>query len=30
LNIVWPLAGEPNLSAKDRQAKSFREAELFA
>jgi dTDP-4-dehydrorhamnose 3,5-epimerase len=29
LNIVWPLAGEPNLSAKDRQAKSFREAELF-
>ncbi len=30
LNIVWPLAGEPNLSAKDRQAKCFREAELFA
>jgi dTDP-4-dehydrorhamnose 3,5-epimerase len=30
LNIAWPLAGEPNLSAKDRQAKSFREAELFA
>lgn len=30
LNIVWPLTGEPNLSAKDRQAKSFREAELFA
>jgi dTDP-4-dehydrorhamnose 3,5-epimerase len=30
LNIVWPLAGEPNLSAKDRQAKSFRGAELFA
>jgi dTDP-4-dehydrorhamnose 3,5-epimerase len=29
LNIVWPLAGEPNLSAKDRQAKSFREADLF-
>ncbi|WP_420208489.1 dTDP-4-dehydrorhamnose 3,5-epimerase [Candidatus Electronema sp. JC] len=29
LNIVWPLTGEPNLSAKDRQAKSFREAELF-
>ena len=30
LNIVWPLAGEPNLSAKDRQAKWFCEAELFA
>jgi dTDP-4-dehydrorhamnose 3,5-epimerase len=29
LNIAWPLAGEPNLSAKDRQAKLFREAEVF-
>jgi len=30
LQIAWPLAGEPNLSAKDRQAKLFRQAELFA
>lgn len=30
LNIAWPLAGEPNLSAKDRQARLFREAELFS
>ena len=30
LNIAWPLTGEPNLSAKDQQAKSFRGAELFA
>jgi len=29
LNITWPLADEPNLSAKDRQAKRFREADLF-
>jgi dTDP-4-dehydrorhamnose 3,5-epimerase len=30
LNIAWPLAGEPALSAKDKQARLFREAELFS
>jgi dTDP-4-dehydrorhamnose 3,5-epimerase len=30
LNITWPLAGEPALSAKDKQARLFREAELFS
>ena len=29
LNIAWPLADEPNLSAKDRQAKQFVKADLF-
>ncbi len=29
LNITWPLAGEPALSAKDKQARLFREADLF-
>lgn len=29
LAIDWELAGEPNLSAKDRQGKSLREADLF-
>ncbi len=30
LAIDWPLAGEPLLSEKDRQAALFREAELFS
>jgi dTDP-4-dehydrorhamnose 3,5-epimerase len=30
LNITWPLAGEPALSAKDKQARLFRESELFS
>ncbi len=29
LAIQWPLTGEPSLSAKDRVAPPFREAELF-
>jgi len=29
LNIPWPLAGEPILSAKDRAGQPFREAEVF-
>ncbi len=29
LKIAWPLAAEPILSAKDKQAKLLREAELF-
>ncbi|OGT98526.1 MAG: dTDP-4-dehydrorhamnose 3,5-epimerase [Geobacteraceae bacterium GWC2_48_7] len=29
LAIEWPLAGEPSLSAKDREGKLFKEAELF-
>lgn len=29
LNIAWPLTGEPALSAKDKQARLFREADLF-
>lgn len=28
LHIDWPLAGEPILSVKDRQARRFREAEI--
>ena len=29
LNITWPLAAEPNISAKDRQGCPFKSAELF-
>ncbi len=29
LNIAWPLISEPALSAKDKQARLFREADLF-
>jgi len=29
LAIEWPLAGEPSLSAKDRQGSLFRDAELY-
>lgn len=29
LNIAWPLAAEPNISTKDRQGRSFKDAELF-
>ncbi len=29
LNIAWPLAGEPALSTKDKQARLFRKADLF-
>ena len=29
LNIDWPLQGEPSLSAKDRDAKLFKNADLF-
>ncbi|GAB4338693.1 MAG: dTDP-4-dehydrorhamnose 3,5-epimerase [Desulfobulbaceae bacterium] len=29
LNISWPLIGDPILSEKDRNARPFREAELF-
>lgn len=29
LAIAWPLKGEPIVSAKDRQGRTFREAELF-
>ena len=30
LAIDWPVAGEPNVSAKDRQGKTLRDAELFS
>lgn len=30
LNIQWPLDGEPQLSAKDRQGVAFNAAEVFA
>ena len=30
IGIQWPIQGEPSLSAKDRQAKNLREAELPA
>jgi dTDP-4-dehydrorhamnose 3,5-epimerase len=30
LNITWPLAEEPNVSAKDRQGSAFKAAELFS
>jgi dTDP-4-dehydrorhamnose 3,5-epimerase len=30
LNIDWQLQGEPNLSDKDKQAGSFKDADLFA
>ena len=29
LNIDWPLQGEPSLSAKDREAKLLKDADLF-
>jgi dTDP-4-dehydrorhamnose 3,5-epimerase len=29
LAIEWPLVGEPSLSAKDREGRLFKEAELF-
>lgn len=29
LAIHWPLAAEPNVSAKDREGRAFREADLF-
>lgn len=29
LDINWPLAGEPNVSAKDRQGSAFKDADLF-
>jgi dTDP-4-dehydrorhamnose 3,5-epimerase len=29
LAIPWPLAGEPNVSAKDRDGRAFRDADLF-
>jgi dTDP-4-dehydrorhamnose 3,5-epimerase len=30
LNIPWPIEGEPALSSKDKQAPSFKAAEVFA
>ena len=30
LAIAWPVAGEPTVSAKDREGARFRDAELFA
>ena len=30
LNITWPLAGDPLLSEKDRNAPSFKDAEVFS
>ena len=30
LNIAWPLAGEPLLSAKDQTGLTFAESEVFA
>jgi dTDP-4-dehydrorhamnose 3,5-epimerase len=29
LGIDWPLAGDPNVSAKDREGQAFRDADLF-
>ena len=29
LKIAWPLAADPNVSAKDRQGQAFRDADLF-
>jgi dTDP-4-dehydrorhamnose 3,5-epimerase len=29
LGVRWPLAGEPNVSAKDREGRLFKDAELF-
>ena len=29
INIDWPLTGKPNLSAKDREAVLFKDADLF-
>lgn len=29
LNIIWPLTSAPNVSAKDNQGRSFKDADLF-